>query len=133
MNTRKGKDRFKKFLILLDSGLISTIVTVRIIKKLHPKEDSVMQWHTQAGKISTNIKVKIDFNVPELSATKIVTWNCHVDDYTKGRYDMILCRYLLTVLGLNINLYDHVIEADDGTLKWSTAPMVDLGMYEFKC
>ena len=94
MNTRKGKDRFKNFQILLDSGYSSTIVMVRIIKKIHPKEDAVIQWHTQAGKITTNINVKIDFNVSELSATKIVTWNCHMDDYTKGRYDMILCRYL---------------------------------------
>ena len=33
----------------------------------------MMQWHTQAGKITTNLKVKIDFTLPEISATKIVT------------------------------------------------------------
>ena len=55
-----------------------------------------MQWHTQAGSISTNMKVKIDFTLPELSTTKIVTWKFHVDDSDKGRYDIILGRYLLT-------------------------------------
>ena len=27
---------------------------------------------------------------------------------------------------------DRVIETDYGNFKWSTAPMVDLGMHEFK-
>ena len=56
----------------------------------------------------------------------------HVDDPAKGGYSTILGRYLLTELGLNINIYDHVIEAHDGPLKGSTAPMVDMGRYEFK-
>ena len=34
MNTRKGKAKFKNFRILLDSGFISKIVMVRLIKKL---------------------------------------------------------------------------------------------------
>ena len=33
-----------------------------------------MQWNMQAVNITNNIKVKIDFTLPELSATKIVTW-----------------------------------------------------------
>ena len=45
---------------------------------------------------------------------------------------MILGRDILTYLGLNLKYSDHVIETDDGTLKGSTAPMVDLGKYEFK-
>ena len=61
-----------------------------------------MQCHTQAGKITTNSNVRIDFTLPELSATNIVTWNFHVDESDKGRYDMVLVRYLLTELGLNI-------------------------------
>ena len=65
-------------------------------------------------------------------ATKIVTWDYHVDDSAKGRYDVILGRYLLTALGLNLKLYDLVIEADDRYFKSSTVLMVDLGKYEFK-
>ena len=45
---------------------------------------------------------------------------------------MILGRDLLTSLGLNLKLSDHIIEADDGPFKGSTAPMVDMGTYEFK-
>ena len=51
-----------------------------------------MKLHIQAGKINTNSKVKIDFTLSELSVTKIVAWNFHVDESAKGRYDMILGR-----------------------------------------
>ena len=68
-----------------------------------------MQWHTQVDNITTNLKVKIDFTSPELSATKTVIMNCHVYDSAKGRYDIILGRYLLIALlfypdNLNISL-----------------------------
>ena len=52
-------------------------------------------------------------------------------DSSEGRYCMILGRDLSTDLGLDLKLSDHVIETDDGTLKGSTAPMVDIGTYEF--
>ena len=54
----------------------------------------MMQWHTQVGSITTNLKVKIDFTLPEIIRTEIVTWNFHVDDSTRARYDIILGRYL---------------------------------------
>ena len=91
-----------------------------------------MQWHMQAGNITTNIKVEVDFTLPELSFTDVVTWKCHVDESAKGRYDVILGRDILTKLGLNLELYDHVIEANDGTFKGCTVSMVDLGMHEFE-
>ena len=100
--------------------------------KLNHKKEYVMQWHTQAGNITTNMEVKIDFTIPGLSATKIVTWDCHVDGSAKVRYDMILGRDLLTELVLNLTLSENVIYADDGSSKGLTAPMVDLGMYELK-
>ena len=45
---------------------------------------------------------------------------------------MILGRYILTELGLNLKNSKHVIEADDGPFIGSTAYMVDLGAYVFK-
>ena len=51
---------------------------------------------------------------------------------TKGRYDVILVRDLLKTLGLTLKFSDHVLEADDGHFKGSTATMVDLVTYEFK-
>ena len=91
-----------------------------------------MQCHTQAGKIPTNLKVKIDFTLPKLSAMKIVTSNCHLYDSTKFTYDMILDIYLLTASGLNLILSKYVIKSNDGPFKGSMAPTVDLGTCEFK-
>ena len=45
---------------------------------------------------------------------------------------MILGRYILTALVLNIKLSEHIMEEDGGTLKGSTAPMVDISKYGFK-
>ena len=96
MNTRKGRSIFKNFRVLLDSGCSSTIVMGRPIEKLHPEQDALIQWNTQAGNITTNNKVKVNFTLKALSAKFFVTWNCHVDDSNKSRYDMILGRDLLT-------------------------------------
>ena len=85
MNNRKGKAKFKNFHILLDSGCSSTIVRVRLTEKLHPEKGPPIQWNTQAGNITTNLKVKIDFTLPALSVTNVVTWNWHVDYSAKGR------------------------------------------------
>ena len=62
----------------------------------------MIQWHKQLGNITTNLEVKVDFTLPELSATKIVTWNCHVDESAKGIYGMILGRAILTAKRLNL-------------------------------
>ena len=76
----------------------------------------MIQCHKQAGNITTNIKVKIYFTLPALSATNFVTWRWHVDDSAKVRYDMILGWDQLPELGLNLKFYEHVIEVDDELL-----------------
>ena len=58
MNTQKGGAKYNNFHLLLDSGCISAIVIRRLITKLNPKIYDVMQWHTQAGNITTNIRLK---------------------------------------------------------------------------
>ena len=78
------------------------------------------------------LKVKVYFTLPALSVTNVVTWDFHVDDSDKGRYDMILGRDVLKELGLNMKFSLHVIEADDGHFKGYTTLMVDLGTYIFK-
>ena len=55
-----------------------------------------MQWNTQAGDIITILKLKVDFTLPVIITTNGMTWKCHVDDFAKGRCDIILGRYLLS-------------------------------------
>ena len=82
MNTRKGKTKFKNFRILLDSVYSSTSVMRRLIEKINTDKDAVMQRHTQAGNITTNFKVTVDFTSPALSTMNVVMWKGHVDDST---------------------------------------------------
>ena len=74
----------------MDSGSTSTIVFGRLIEKLHPEKYNLIQWNRKAGNITTNLKVRVDFTLPVLSAMNVVTWKCHVDDSAKGRYNTIL-------------------------------------------
>ena len=83
------------FRILLDSECSSTIVIAILVEKIKPEKYAVMQCHTQAVNITTNLKVKVDFTLPAHSATNDVTCKFHVDGSDKGRYDMILGRDLL--------------------------------------
>ena len=132
MNTRKCRAEFKNFRIILDSRFSSTILMRSIVLKLGPEKYAVMQYQTQARNIATNFKVWVDFTLPALRATNVVTWKCHVDNFARGRYDMILGRGLWTELVLNIKNSEHVIEADDGPFIGSTAHMADLVSYVFK-
>ena len=93
---------WRTYKVILDNGCSSMILTRKLVEKLDPKIDAVMQWQMQAGNITTNFKVKIDFTLPTLSATNVVTWKCHVYESARGRYDMILGRYLWKELGLNL-------------------------------
>ena len=75
---------------------------VRQVKKRPPEKDSPMQCHKQARYITTNLKVKVDFTLTALIATNVVTWKFHVDNFAKGRYDVILGQDILIELGLNL-------------------------------
>ena len=66
-------------------------------------------WETQARKFTTSKKVNIEFCLPKCSATKIFTWKIHIKESTKGRYDMILGRELLTALVLDIKFSHKLI------------------------
>ena len=63
----------------MDSISSSTILTSKLTSKLKTKESEKTTWGTQARKFTTSKKVNVDFCLPEFSATKIVSWKCHVD------------------------------------------------------
>ena len=76
-----------KFHILLEIGCSSTIVMGRLLEKLHLEKNYLMKGHTQAKNIRTNPNVKVDFTLPVLSATNVVTWKFHVYESNKDRFD----------------------------------------------
>ena len=96
MDTRRGKEKFKNIRILFDSGFSYKILMVRLVENLLLERDTVMQWHAQDRNFTTNLKVEVDFTLPALSATNVVMWKFDVDEYVKGKNDMILEQDLLT-------------------------------------
>ena len=73
----------------------------------------------------------IEFCLTEFSATKIVTWKCHVDESTNRRYDIIIGRDLLTTLGLDLKFSKNIIIGVEIPYKGCLSPMVDLRNYAF--
>ena len=69
--------------------------------------------------------------LPDFSATKIVTWKCHVNESTNDKYDMILGRYLLTALGLEIIFSENFMIGGEVPYKGWSVPMVDVTNYSF--
>ena len=59
-----------------------------------------------------------------------MTWKCHVDESTTGRYNMILGRDLLTALGLDLKFSEKVIHGGEGPCEGSSALMVHIKNYD---
>jgi hypothetical protein len=51
------------------------------------------KWKTLGGTFTTNYESLLDFKFPELSTSKVVTWQAHVDNKTSSNeaaYDTIM-------------------------------------------
>ena len=99
--------------------------------KLTPKKDFATQWQTQDRKQKTYQKVKAEFCQPEFSATKIMTWECHVDAPNESRYDMILGRGLLMSMILDLKLSIHIIVRGKTPYEGCMTPMMDMITYDY--
>ena len=64
------------------------------------------KWKTLGGTFTTNYESLLDFKFPELSTSKVVTWQAHVDDKTSSKeaaYDMIMGMDLMTSIGISVD------------------------------
>ena len=100
--------------------------------KLNITKYSVTQCQTQRGDLRTAHKIKESFCIPEFSTENIMSWEFHVDDFAEISYFIILSRYLLTSLVINLKFPKQIIEGCSGPFESYTEPIVDLGTYEFK-
>ena len=85
-----GKDSRTVLRTLLDSGASSSIISEAFAKKLKIKDALQVEWTTAAGTFSTNKKARVEFRLPELSATADVKCSVYVHKGSLGAYDMIL-------------------------------------------
>jgi hypothetical protein len=70
------------------------------------------KWETLGGTFTTHYESLLDFKFPELSSSKVVTWQARVDDESSSKeaaYDMIMVMYLMTSIGITLDFEQRCI------------------------
>jgi hypothetical protein len=70
------------------------------------------KWKTLGGTFKTNYESLWDFKFPELSISKEVTWQAHVDEKTLSKeavYDMVMGMDLMTSIGITVDCEQRCI------------------------
>jgi hypothetical protein len=93
---------------LLDTGTTAAIIlrefVVIGIARTNTKKRT--KWKTIGGTFETNYEALLDFKFPELSTSKVLTWQAHEDDKTSSKeaaYDMIMGMDLITSIGVTVD------------------------------
>jgi hypothetical protein len=99
---------------LLDTGTTSTIILRECVGKgrarTHTKKRT--KWKSLGGTFTTNYESLLNFKFPELSTSKVVTWQAHVDDKTSSKeaaYDMIMCMDSTTSIAITVDCEERCI------------------------
>jgi hypothetical protein len=93
---------------LLDTGTTATIILREFLGKgrAHTNTKKRTKWKTLGGTFTTNYESLLDFKFQELSTSKVVTWQAHVDDKSsikEGVYDMIMGMDLMTSIVITVH------------------------------
>jgi hypothetical protein len=93
---------------LLDTGTTSTTILIELVGKgrAHTNAKKRIKWNILGGTFTTNYESLLDFKFPEISTSKVVTWQAHVDDKTSSKeaaYDMIMGMDLMTSIAITID------------------------------
>jgi hypothetical protein len=96
---------------LLDTATTATIILRELLGKGRARinMNKRTNWKTLAGTFTTKYESLLDFKFPELSTSKVVTWQAHVDDKTSSKeaaYDMI---NLMTSIGITLDCEQRCI------------------------
>jgi hypothetical protein len=80
---------------LLDIGTTATIILREFVGKGRARTNTKnrTKWKTLGGTFTTNYESLLDLKFPEISTSKLVTWQAHVDDKTSIKevaYHMIM-------------------------------------------
>ena len=58
-------------------------------------------------------KSNIEFSLPELNNSKVITWTCYVDKSDEIGYDMIIGQDLMREIGISLDFKNALITWDD--------------------
>ena len=76
------------------------------------------QWLKDSGGLTTNTKTATSFSFLEIHADKLISQSLHVVYLNIYRYDMIIGRYLIISLGIDIDGSDMTIHWNDSAIPW---------------
>jgi hypothetical protein len=93
---------------LLDTVTTATIVLREFVGRGRARTNTNKRTKckTLRGKFTTNYESLWDFKLPELSTSKVVTWQAHVADKTLSKevaYDMIMGMDLMKSIGITVD------------------------------
>jgi hypothetical protein len=99
---------------LLDTGTTATIILREFVGNGRARTNTKKRkkWKTLGGTFTTNNESLLDFKFPEISTSKVVTWQAHVDDKTSSKeavYDMIMGMDLMTSIGITVDFEQRCI------------------------
>jgi hypothetical protein len=100
---------------LLDTGTTSTIILRECMGKDRARTNTKKRtkWKTLGDTFTTNYEYLLNFKFPELSRSKVVTWQAHVYDKTSSKevsYDnMIMGIDLMTSIGITVDCEQRCI------------------------
>jgi hypothetical protein len=86
---------------LLDTDTTATIILREFVGKgrAHTNKKKRTKWKKLGGTFTKNYESLLDFKFPEISTSKVVTWQAQVDDNTSSKeaaYHMIMGMDLMT-------------------------------------
>jgi hypothetical protein len=98
----------------LDTGTTATIILREFLGKgrAHTNTKKRTKWKTLGGTFATNYESLLDFKFPELSTSKVVPWQAHVDDKTSSKeaaYDMFMGMDLIKSIGITVDCEQRCI------------------------
>jgi predicted aspartyl protease len=93
---------------LLDTGTTSTIILREFVAKGRARTNTKKRTKlkTLGGTLTTNYESVLAFEFPEISVSKVVPWQAHVDDNTSSKeaaYDMIMGMDLIKYIGITVD------------------------------
>jgi hypothetical protein len=99
---------------LLETGAADTVILREFVGKGRARTNTKKRakWKTLGGTFTTNYESLLDFKFPELSTSKVVTWQAHVDDRTSSKeaaYDKIMGMDLMTSIGIKVDCEQRCI------------------------
>ena len=110
------KGTTKPIRCLIDTGTTRSLVLKDMVMLSQVTERKPTTWQTMSGSLVTNKIAQVVFKLPELSASKQITWTCHVDETSKREkvpYDIILGLDFLSELKFVLNFESRTIQWED--------------------